>query len=136
MNSRWITTEDYDTLVEWWKFWRFCPPTQEVLPDNGLSGIVVTDDDDKPICAGFIYYTNSPIAWIEFIVSNPEVKDKKIRHESLVFLINELSGIAFLNNRKVIYSSLKNENLMNKYVECGFQKGGSNTTEMIKSTWE
>lgn len=107
MNSRWITTEDYDTLVEWWKFWRFCPPTREVLPDNGLSGIVVTDDDDKPICAGFIYYTNSPIAWIEFIVSNPEVKDKKIRHESLVFLINELSGIALLNNRKVIYSSLK-----------------------------
>ena len=136
MNSRWITTEDYDTLVEWWKFWRFCPPTQEVLPDNGLSGIVVTDDDDKPICAGFLYYTNSPIAWIEFIVSNPDVKDKKIRHDSLVFLIKELSAIALSNNRKVIYSSLKNENLMNKYVECGFQKGGSNTTEMIKSTWE
>ena len=136
MNSRWIATEDYDTLVEWWKFWRFCPPTREVLPDNGLSGIVVTDDNDTPICAGFIYYTNSPIAWIEFIVSNPEIKDKKIRHNSLVFLINELSGTALLNNRKVIYSSLKNENLMNKYVECGFQKGGSNTTEMIKSTWE
>lgn len=136
MNSRWIATEDYDTLVEWWKFWRFCPPTREVLPDNGLSGIVVTDDNDTPICAGFIYYTNSPIAWIEFIVSNPDVKDKKIRHDSLVFLINELSGTALLNNRKVIYSSLKNENLMNKYVECGFQKGGSNTTEMIKSTWE
>lgn len=136
MNSRWITTEDYDTLVEWWKFWRFCPPTREVLPDNGLSGIVVTDDNDTPICAGFIYYTNSPIAWIEFIVSNPDVKDKKTRHDSLVFLINELSGTALLNNRKVIYSSLKNENLMNKYVECGFQKGGSNTTEMIKSTWE
>lgn len=136
MKSRWITTEDYDTLVEWWKFWRFCPPTREVLPDNGLSGIVVTDNDDTPICAGFIYYTNSPIAWIEFIVSNPRIKDKKTRHDSLVFLINELSGTALLNNRKVIYSSLKNENLMNKYVECGFQKGGSNTTEMIKSTWE
>lgn len=136
MKSRFITTDDYDTLVKWWKFWRFCPPTQEVLPDNGLSGIVITDEDDKPICAGFLYYTNSPIAWIEFIVSNPDVKDKKIRHDSLVFLINELSGIALLNNRKVIYSSLKNENLMNKYVECGFQKGGSNTTEMIKSTWE
>jgi hypothetical protein len=136
MNSRWITTKDYDMLVEWWKFWRFCPPTREVLPDNGLSGIVVTDDNDTPICAGFIYYTNSPIAWIEFIVSNPEIKDKKIRHGSLVFLINELSGTALLNNRKVIYSSLKNENLMNKYVECGFQKGGSNTTEMIKNTWE
>jgi hypothetical protein len=136
MKIRWISNDDYATLVEWWKFWRFFPPTQDILPNNGLSGLVVTDENDNMICAGFLYATNSPIAWIEFIVSNPEVKDKKVRKESLTFLIEELTNLAKENNFKVIYSSLKNENLMNKYLECGFKKAGINTTEMIKSIWE
>lgn len=137
MESRWLNTDDYDTLVDWWKFWRFYPPTREILPDNGLSGVMIVDSETQTlICAGFLYYTNSPIAWIEFIVSNPDVKDKKIREESLVKLINDLSYLAKENNRTVIYSSLKNQNLMNKYLKCGFIQGGSNTTEMIKSIWE
>jgi hypothetical protein len=84
MKIRWISNDDYATLVEWWKFWRFVPPTQEILPNNGLSGLVVTDENDNMICAGFLYATNSPIAWIEFIVSNPNVKDKKIRKERVI----------------------------------------------------
>ena len=136
MKSRWISNDDYSILVEWWKFWRFFPPTQDILPNNGLSGLVITDENDNMICAGFLYATNSPIAWIEFIVSNPNVKDKKVRKESLTFLIQELTNLAKENNFKVIYSSLKNENLMNKYLECGFKKAGTNTTEMIKSIWE
>ncbi len=103
MKVRWLKEEDYPILVEWWKFWRFFPPTQEILPSNGLSGLVVTDENNCMICAGFLYATNSPIAWIEFIVSNPSVKDKKIRKESLTFLIQELSNLAKKNNFKVIY---------------------------------
>lgn len=132
MKSRWLTTNDYSTLVDWWKFWRFFPPTQEVLPENGTCGIMITDDNDNEICAGFLYFTNSPIAWIEFIVSNYNVKDKNVRNQALLLLINELSSIAKDNGRNVIYSSLKNENLMNKYLESGFIKGGVNATEMIK----
>lgn len=136
MKVRFLDSSDYDILVEWWKFWRFQPPTREVLPNNGLSGIVIESEEYGMICSGFLYITNSPISWIEFIVSNPLVKDKNTRNKALLMLIDELTLLAKNNGSNVIYSSLKNENLINKYLDSGFVKGGINATEMIKKIWE
>jgi hypothetical protein len=44
-----------------------------------------------------------------------------------------LEELAKINGKKYIYSSLKNESLINAYMDCGFVKGSSNTQEMIKT---
>lgn len=130
-NTRLLEETDYPQLVEWWKFWRFPAPLQEMLPENGTCGIMLSKDGIN-ICAGFIYFTNSKMCWIEFIVSNPNYKEKD-RKEAITQLINSLCELAGSYGFKVAYTNLKNESLINHFTECQFVKGTSNTTEMIKS---
>jgi hypothetical protein len=133
METRWLNDYDYDTLVEWWMWFRFPPPPKSTLPDNGKCGVMVTKDGVE-VCAGFLYFTNSNMCWMEYIVSNPNVKDKNTRNDCIKFLIDKLSDLAEMNGFTVVYTSTKNENLINKYLDCGFFKGSENCTEMIKIT--
>ena len=65
-----LIDEDYDTiLVEWWKDWSWESPTKDFLPENGSGGLMVMDND-IPVCAGFMYTTNSAVAWVDWIISN------------------------------------------------------------------
>lgn len=129
MEFRLLEDLDYDTLCKWWKWWRFSAPPKDSLPHNGKGGIMVSRDS-VDVCAGFIYFTNSNMCWIEFIVSNPEVKEN--RKEAITFLINELSELAKRAGVKVAYTSLKSQSLINNFSECEFITGSSNCTEMIK----
>ena len=130
LKTRLTTKEDYRELVSWWKWHRFTPPTADMLPNNLKDGVMVSLDGVN-CCAGFIYRTPSSFCWCEYIVSNPEVKDKKIRTEALTLLINSITELSKNMNFKIIFTSVKNENLINKYASCGYLKGTS-TTEMIK----
>lgn len=123
-----VTEEIYnDTLVKWWGDWNWTAPPFDILPDTGF----IISKGDADICAGFIYFTNSKIAWLEYIVSNKKYVDKD-RKDALLLLINTLSLFAKDNGFNYIYASLKNESLINKYAKCGFIKGDTNCTEMIK----
>jgi hypothetical protein len=136
LHVRSLIPEDYsENLVKWWNDWRWTPPPQEFLPYNGLGGFMVCDED-YPVVAGFLYTTNSSVAWIEFIVSNIEYRHKKNRKEAIRLLIVTLEELAKINGKKYIYSSLKSEPLINSYMDCGFVKGSSNTQEMIKNIWQ
>jgi len=136
LHVRKLNSQDYDEiLVKWWKDWRWTPPPAEFLPDNGEGGLMVCDED-YPVAAGFLYVTNSSVAWMEFIVSNIEYKHKENRKQAIRLLILTLEELAKISGKKYIYSTLKNESLINSYVECGFSKGTSNSQEMIKIIWQ
>lgn len=126
-----IEEDDYDTLCEFWKFWKFPIIPKEFLPENGTGGIKICNEHDDIICAGFLYQTNSKIAWIEFIVSNPEIKDKKVRHDSQIELISLLVVEAEEKGFKAVFSSVVNPSLINKFAEVGFTKNKSNSTELM-----
>lgn len=128
MEFRYIEQSDYETLVEWWKFWKFPSPPLEMLPDSG----VIVNKDGIDICAGFIYFTNSKTCWIEFIVSNPNVRHKEDRRDAITNVIDILCSIGKNNGYTIAYASLKNEGLQNKYLECGFSEGSKNCNEYIK----
>ena len=89
MEVRLLTDDDYNTLSSWWKDWRWTAPPRDMLPENGLGGIMVHKDGEE-ICAGFVYFTNSSAAWLEFIVSNFNYRQDD-RQEALRFLINVLT---------------------------------------------
>lgn len=128
MEFRYIEQSDYEMLVGWWKFWKFPAPPIEMLPDSG----VIVNKDGVDICAGFIYFTNSKTCWIEFIVSNPNVRQKEDRREAITNVIDVLCLIGKNNGYTIAYTSLKNESLQNKYLECGFVEGSKNCNEYIK----
>lgn len=126
---RQLKESDYDQLLKWWSWWNFTAPPKECLPQNGTCGLMITKDGID-ICAGFIYFTNSKIAWIEFIVSNPEYRDKD-RREAIETLIIELSNI--IRNKKfhVVFTTLVKKSLMDRFETCGFVKGDTGSTQMI-----
>lgn len=132
-NLRRLNDSDYDTLVKWWKDWGWEPPPKDFLPENGTGGFMVSKDDSE-ICSGFIYLTNSKVAWLEFVISNKEYKEKD-RKEAIQFLINSLSAVAQETGAKYGYAVLKHKGLANYYKESGFFESDKNITEMI-TVWQ
>jgi hypothetical protein len=93
LEIRHLYDTDYEEiLVEWWKQWNWEPPVKDFLPDDGKGGIIVYDGD-TPICAGFIYVTNSKVAWVDWIISNKEYRIKDKRREAIKLLIESLTNI-------------------------------------------
>ena len=130
-NIRKLNSTDYeDTLVVWWKDWGWEPPAKDFLPDEGEGGLLVLDND-IPVCAGFIYITNSKVAWINWIVSDKSFENKKIRNKAIEVLLENLVTIAVKNKNSYVFASNNNLSLINRFVNIGFTKGCENTTEII-----
>ncbi len=91
----------------------------------------MVSSNGEDVCAGFVYATNSKVAWIEFIVSNFHYREKD-RKEAIEFLIYSLLEICKQNGFIYAFSTLKSPSLIKMYENCGFQKGSTNTTEMVK----
>lgn len=133
MDIRIVKYEDYDMLKEWWSFWRFPAPSPLLLPqyEEGLFNGLLISEKGKDLASGFLYETNSGIAWIEFIVTNPKTTSEE-RNKAILKLLEELSNSANELGFLTIFSSIKNENLINKYIENGFSIGTKGTSELIK----
>lgn len=130
ISARLIRQEDYyETLIGWWKDWRWEAPSPDFLPDN-FNGIIVSIDDVE-VCACFLYMTNSNIIWMEFIISNFNVKDKDIRNKAMNYMIDTVKHIARDFGKKYVMSNMKNPSLINRLSDKGFKKGSSNVTELI-----
>ena len=127
-----LNENDYDNiLVAWWKQWGWEPPQKDFLPDNGKGGIIVYDQD-TPICAGFMYITNSKVAWVDWIISNKEYTKKPHRKDAIKLLVSSLTGICKNTGSKYVYALIKSRNLIETYQELGYIKGDTYTGEMIK----
>lgn len=103
--------KDYDTLVEWWTSYDFPPVPKECLPKHGL--II------EGVCAGFVYRTDSKIAWLEWIVGNRQVT-KEVREEGLQRLVPALTELAGELGYEKVFSAVKHPNLIQIYIKQGF----------------
>jgi hypothetical protein len=127
-----LNESDYDNiLVAWWKQWGWEPPQRDFLPDNGKGGIIVYDQD-TPICAGFMYITNSKVAWVDWIISNKEYTKKPHRKDAIKLLVSTLTGICKNTGSKYVYALIKSRHLIETYEQLGYIKGDTYTGEMIK----
>lgn len=90
--------KDHETLLKWWKGYSWPAVPKDALPQNG---IMIED-----LCAGFIYKTDSSIAWIEWIIGNPEASPQE-RRNALEALIPELVRKAREMGFKSIFGALK-----------------------------
>lgn len=114
---------DYDMISSWWTGYSFPVVPKESLPKNGL--II------EGICAGFLYCTDSNIAWLEFVVGNP-VASKEVRKSGLTELLSGLTGLAKELGYDVLFSSVSHQNLMDRYLEAGFKKTDINMTNFVR----
>lgn len=132
LNIRPLTYEDYgDTLKGWWADWGWTAPTRDFLPDDGKGGLMVLDGD-VPVCAGYMYATNSRVAWVDWIISNKEYRKKPQRSEAISMLIATLTEISKNTGFKYCYALLKHKGLIETYEQLGYIKGDADASEMIK----
>lgn len=126
---RLLDENDYDILTGWWKWFRFPIPERDYLPEDGKGGVMIMKNGIN-ICAGFLFLNNSKIAWLEYIVSNPEYREND-REIAIQEAIKSLCYVAQKRGYKAIFTSLKHQNLIKHYEKVGFTKGSTSTTEMI-----
>jgi hypothetical protein len=132
-----LNENDYEEiLLGWWSQWNWAAPAKDFLPENGTGGMIVYDGD-VPICAGFIYVTNSSVAWVDWIISSKEYRGKdgignSKRKKAIKLLIFALTNMSKNSGSKYAYALIKNKSLIQTYEELGYTKGDSYTSEMIK----
>jgi RimJ/RimL family protein N-acetyltransferase len=132
LNIRPLEVSDYDNiLVGWWNDWRWTAPTKDFLPENGTGGYIVYDKD-IPICAGFMYTTNSTAVWCDWIISNIHYKDRQKRKDALSLLVETITNQAKALNKKYVYALIKNKPLINVYKKIGYEEASTYSIEMIK----
>jgi len=128
-SARYLIESDYELLCKWWKAFRWAAPPRDFLPQNGTGGLMI-ENNGVPVVAGFIYFTNSAVAWSEFIISNFDYKEED-RKEAIKILIMELSELARKKGSKYVYTVVKNQNLKKAYKEIGFLDGSTKVDEMF-----
>jgi hypothetical protein len=131
LSARKLVLEDYNTIVDWWKSWPDWEPLAiDLLPENGTGGIMI-EKNNKPIVAGFLYTTNSNICWMEWIISNPDYKEKD-KSEAIELLISKLEQWAIDKGFKVILSIGRSKGLLKKHKKLGYHVEDKPSYEICK----
>ena len=132
LQTRKLNYDDYDNiLTKWWSDWNWEAPSRDFLPENGEGGVIVFDGDE-PICAGFIYMTNSKVSWVDWIVSSKTYRKKPFRQQAINLLIETLTNVCKSNGSKFSYALIKHKGLIGTYEKLGYTQADKYQTEVIK----
>ena len=119
LNIRKLTESDWGTLNSWWEQWpQWVPVPKSMLPENGTGGFMV-EKNNRPIIAGFLYTTNSKVAWVEWIVSDPEYRESD-RKEAMELLIKGIESVAVNSGFEVILSVGRSKGLIETHRKLGY----------------
>tara|TARA_Y100001970_G_scaffold41001_1_gene50578 strand:+ start:1974 stop:2384 length:411 start_codon:yes stop_codon:yes gene_type:complete len=130
-NIRKLTENDWDTLVSWWEAWpKWNTPAQDFLPDNATSGLMI-EKNNIPIVAGFLYFTNSSAVLLEWIVSNPDYKEKD-KKKAIETLVSSAEIFCKNNDKKYMFSIGRNKSLLNIHKQLNWTVDNDPSYEMIK----
>ena len=125
-----LKKDDYDYIAKWWKWWRWKVIPRKMLPENGLSGLMVEKDGVR-IVSGFIYMTNSTAAILEFIVSNPDYKEKD-RKQAIELLIDTAEEFCKRLGCDHMFSIRRNKHLIKTHEKLGWNVDKKPSYEIIK----
>jgi hypothetical protein len=120
MNVQVFTKEFYPIVKKWWENH---PNWGLAIPLNSLSknGIIVFIGE-KPICAGWLYSTDSDLRLLEWVITNPE-SEKDERDVALDLLFESL--LSKTNAADTIIGFSESESLKKRYLKHGFNLGDS-----------
>lgn len=115
--------KDYEMLCSWWKSKDFPCPPEVILPTTGY----VCDE----IAAGFLYLSNSALAYVEWVVADPNA-DKQKRSEALDKLFDHVFAEAKKAGAIMLFTSSNIPPYMERVKKLGFMDGDKQTNHFIK----
>ena len=123
---------DYEDICKWWKWWRWPVLPKESLPDNGMGGFMV-EKNGTPIVSVFLYLTsNSNWAWLEWLVSNPNYREKD-RKEAIELLISKTEEETKKLGFKFMLTIGRNKSLIESHRKLGWHVDDKGSHEIIKN---
>lgn len=128
--TRTLLEEDYSMLEKWWAAWGWPAVSKDILPDNGTGGIMI-EHDGKPIVAGFIYWSNSGLCWLDWVVGDPD-GSKRIRPLAIKLLIETVEVMVKDAGKKCIMSISRSNSLLKIHKKLGWVVDETPSHEMIK----
>tara|TARA_B100000902_G_scaffold380249_1_gene415449 strand:- start:39 stop:503 length:465 start_codon:yes stop_codon:yes gene_type:complete len=130
--TRGLRESDWDTLVAWWDTWpNWTAPAKGFLPENGTGGLMV-EKNGVPIVAGFIYQTNSDGVLLEWVISNPEYKERD-RKDAIEKLLIDAEDTIKAMGYKYIFSIGRNKHLINTHKKLGWFVDDKPSHEILKN---
>jgi hypothetical protein len=130
LQVRSLQESDWETMQAWWEAWGWPEVTKDLMPLDGLGGLMI-EKNGVAIASGFLYLTNSKVAWTEWIVSDPEYRQED-RAKALSMLVSGLENIAVSAGYKIILSVGRNKGLLNIHKELGYTVDDSPSYEISK----
>ena len=130
MNTRTLTESDYEILTDWWKAWGWPVIVRDMLPDNGTGGIMIENEGEN-VVAGFLYWSNSKMVWLDWIISNPKT-NRDIRQEAIKKLILTAESMTKEAGSKFMMSISRSNSLLKIHKELGWTIDPDPSHEMIK----
>lgn len=131
LKARQLKDSDWETLTAWWDSWpEWVSPSKDFLPDNGTGGLMI-QKNNKPIVAGFLYFTNSKSVLLEWIISDPKYKDND-RREAVELLIKTAEKVCKDADKKYMFSIGRNKNLMKIHEKIGWNVDKTASYEIVK----
>ena len=130
LKARTLLEQDYSMLEQWWKAWGWPPVSRDILPDNGTGGVMI-EHENKPIVAGFIYWSNSGMCWFDWVISDPE-GSKRARPLAVKLLIQTVEQMVKDAGKKCIMSISRSNSLLKIHKKLGWVVDDKPSHEMIK----
>ena len=104
----------YPIFLKWWQDWGFTPILPQMLSENGI----IIYNDNIPICAGWLFRTDSNTAIAGWLISNKKHKNK--RKGCIEQLIIELEKLAKKLGFELLNFPVSNPFLRNKLENLNF----------------
>jgi hypothetical protein len=131
LKARQLKDSDWETLTAWWNSWPdWVSPSKDFLPDNGTGGLMI-QKNNKPIVAGFLYFTNSKSVLLEWIISDPNYKETD-RQEAVELLIKTAEKVCKDAGKKYMFSIGRNKNLIKLHEKIGWNVDKKASYEIVK----
>jgi hypothetical protein len=112
MKIKRITEADFNTISQWWLDWGQPIPDPDYLPSDGTGGYIATKNG-VPVAAGYLYFTNARIAYIDFVISNKEYREKD-RNTIITELIDYMVNHALSIGCKFVWATSQEEGIISK----------------------
>jgi len=110
-----IKLKDKEEINKWWLAWGLEKPHDDCLSPNGF----IISKNNLNIAAGYLYLTDAKIGYVDFLVSNPEYRDKD-RNKLITELIDYLVNIGLNKDCRFIWATSSNTNIKDKVKKLNY----------------
>lgn len=119
-----LEKDDYPTLVGWWEAQKFPVPPEVILPSTGY----MSDE----MAAGYLYLTNSRIAWLEWVVADPKAP-KCPRSKAIDEVVNHICNAAKITGAALVFTSANLFPFCERLRRLGFKDGDQKTNHFVRT---